>query len=64
METRTVHSIWYRSILEDGSLWCESSNLGEVLAQSIGKTATIQEHVTYLVEGGWNTIGEVESNVD
>lgn len=59
MEDRTVHSIWYRSVLEDGTLWCESRDLGEVLAQSIGKTATIQESVSYVVYGGWNTIGEV-----
>lgn len=64
METRTVFTIWYRSVLEDGSVWCESRDLGEVMARSIGQTATIQEYTTYLVEGGWKTIGEVESNVD
>lgn len=58
-DRRQIQSIWYRSILEDGSLWCESSSLEEVRRETIGKKATIQEHVTYLVSGRWNTIEEM-----
>lgn len=58
-DRKQIHSIWYRSILEDGSLWCESSNLEEVRRMTIGKKATIQKYVTYLVSDHWNTIEEV-----
>ena len=54
-----IHSIWYRSVLmEDESLWCESSSLKEVMRMSAGKNAIIQEYVTYLTQGEWNTIDE------
>lgn len=58
-----IHSIWYRSILEDGSLWCESSSLEEVMRMTAGKKAVIQEHVTYLTRGEWNTIDETSEEL-
>lgn len=55
---KEIHSIWYRSLLEDGTLWCESSNLEEVRRMSADKKVIIQEHVSYIVYGSWNTIEE------
>lgn len=53
---REVHSIWYRSILDDGTVWCESRDLKEVIRMTQGKDAIIQESVAYIVYGKWNSI--------
>lgn len=55
---REIHSIWYRSLLEDGTLWCESRSLEEVKRVSQGTRAIIQESITYVIYGKWNTIDE------
>lgn len=50
---RQVYSTWYRSILRDGSLWCETSNPKEVVKMSEGKDVIFQKLVTYLTDDGW-----------
>lgn len=59
---REIHSIWYRSILEDGTLWCESRDLEEVKRVTQGTKAVIQESVTYVIYGQWNTIEEINGD--
>lgn len=43
-----IFSIWYRSILENGTLWCESSDPEEVIKMSKGISSIRYEKiVTY-----------------
>lgn len=48
-----VHSVWYRSVLPDGSVWCESSSAAEVYDRSKGLECTYWTMTTWLVKGPW-----------
>lgn len=44
---------WYRSLLPDGTIWCESSNGREVLERSEGVEARYERRVIAEVSGMW-----------
>jgi len=60
----TIHSIWYRSLTPDGKLWCESSNLDEVLRMSVGKNCTYQRQINELVTHPWEEWSDKIIDVD
>jgi hypothetical protein len=47
-----LFSVWYRSLLPDGSVWCESSDPDEVL-DSETPGLTFQKKEVYKVSEGW-----------
>lgn len=49
-QTRT----WYRSVLPDGTVWCETSDPAEVVDRSGGHAGMrYQKHETFEVSAGW-----------
>ena len=44
---------WYRSLLPDGSLWCETSDPQECLIQSDGHNCTFEMFETVQFDGPW-----------
>lgn len=53
MPESKLHKVWYRSILPDGTLWCESSNAAEVVSMSEGKDVKFERMEVHIVHGDW-----------
>lgn len=53
MKEVKIIKTWYRSILSDGTLWCESSDPGEVIRMSEGYECIFQKIVFYETTDGW-----------
>lgn len=48
------HSVWYRALSPDGSLWCESSSPSEVRQSIRGREGyTLEQFTRYLITTPW-----------
>jgi hypothetical protein len=53
MSAERVVSRWYRSLLPDGSLWCETSDPDECVRMSEGRECTFQVLEVVQIDRPW-----------